>query len=124
LVFCAETGWKSLLERFEQLLRENKWPGEKIRSMMETRREFLSAKKPKELLHWAQLQVYLALGNCLNAAHALGFASCPLGAFDAKGYARVLALPSNLVPTIVVPIGFPADQPKPKARFSREQILV
>lgn len=123
LVFCAETDWKELLERFEKLLEKNNWPVDQIRTTIEKRRQFLSAKTAEERLHWAQLQIYIALGNALNGAKALGFASCPIGAFDSDGYAHVLQLPSNLVPTIVCPIGFPADKPKPKTRFSREEIL-
>lgn len=124
LVFCAETDWKGLLERFEQLLKKNKWLPGQIQATIEKRRRFLSAKTAEERLHWAQLQVYLALGNALNGSKELGFASCPIGSFDADNYARILQLPSHLVPTIVVPIGFPADSPKPKTRFSREEILL
>ncbi len=123
LVFCAETDWKSLLERFEKLLKKSDWPADQIRTTIEKRKRFFESKTAEERLHWAQLQIYIALGNALNGAKALGFASCPIGSFDANSYVRVLQLPPNLVPTIVVPIGFPADSPKPKTRFSKEEIL-
>jgi nitroreductase len=123
LVFCAETDSNGLLKRFEQLLKKNNWSVDQIQATIEKRRLFLSGKTDSEQLHWAQLQVYLALGNALNGSKELGFASCPIGSFEPEAYSRILQLPSHLVPTIVLPIGFPADSPKPKTRFSREEIV-
>lgn len=35
LVFCAETDWRGLLERFEKLLQKNKWPVDQIQATVE-----------------------------------------------------------------------------------------
>jgi nitroreductase / dihydropteridine reductase len=43
--------------------------------------------------------------------------------FSAEAYSEILDIPSNLVPTILVPIGYPADKQMPKLRFPKEDIL-
>jgi hypothetical protein len=35
----------------------------------------------------------------------------------------LLKLPASLVPTLLVPLGYPADTPRPKIRFSREEVF-
>jgi nitroreductase/dihydropteridine reductase len=39
-------------------------------------------------------------------------------------YSRILGLPANIVPTLLCPIGYPADQPKPKWRYPVEDIVI
>lgn len=34
---------------------------------------------------------------------------------------KILQLPDNLVPSIIVPLGYAADKPMPKSRFSKEE---
>jgi nitroreductase len=73
-------------------------------------------------LAWSQAQTYLALGNALNGAKALGFDSCPMGGFDPKEFSRILAIPP-LVPVMLCPVGYAADRPMPKVRFKKEEIV-
>lgn len=77
----------------------------------------------EQQLAWAQHHVFLAIGNALNGAKSLGFDSCPMGGFDPKEYSRILGLPAHLVPTMLCPIGYAADNPKPKWRFKKEDIF-
>ena len=59
-------------------------------------RGFAKGMTPDQIKVWAQKQVYLAVGNALNGAKALGFDSCPMEGFDPKGYAKALKLPESL----------------------------
>jgi nitroreductase len=44
--------------------------------------------------------------------------------FDAGKVAQILGLPQHIVPTAICPVGYAADSPQPKARLSREDILI
>lgn len=47
----------------------------------------------------------------LLAAFDMGLASCWTGAFDESMVREILSLPRRLVPTAIVPIGWPAETP-------------
>ena len=67
--------------------------------------------------------MYIALGNALNGAKALGFDSCPMEGFNAGEYSKILALPNHLVPSVLCPIGYAADKPSAKIRFGINEIF-
>lgn len=50
------------------------------------------------------------------AATELGLGSCWVGAFDEQGVKDVLNIQKNLKPVAILPIGYPAEKPKPKQR--------
>ena len=112
LVFCANTDVASRIDEYEQMIGVETAP-EYIAMM----RSFASAKSQAELLEWASKQAYIAMGNVLNGAKALGFDSCPMEGFDASSYAEILDIKSPLTPIFVVPIGYGVDTPKPKVRY-------
>jgi nitroreductase len=45
------------------------------------------------------------------AAVDLGLGSCWVGAFDSPAVARILDLRAGLVPSVILPIGYPAEEP-------------
>jgi nitroreductase len=123
LVFCANTDFKGLIARLERLMRQAEVPEDDLKMVMGMAREYFLAGPPEVQLAMAQHHVFLALGNALNGAKALGFDSCPMGGFDPKEYARILRLPPHLVPTMLCPVGYAADEPEPKLRFPVEEIF-
>ena len=59
------------------------------------------------------------------AAVDLGLGSCWVGAFDSPAVARILDLRVGLVPSVIMPIGYPAEEPEKTSRremkdFARE----
>ena len=86
-------------------------------------RDMVPKMSPEQRLAYAQHHVFLALGNALNGAKALGLDSCPMGGFDPKEYARILKIPPALVPTMLCPVGYAADKPMPKFRFPAGEIF-
>ena len=52
-----------------------------------------------------------AVQNLLLAAHALGLGACWVGAFDERPVHRALALPRDVRPVAIVPVGYPAEHP-------------
>jgi nitroreductase/dihydropteridine reductase len=123
LVFCANTDFKGLIERLERLLKQAKMPEDVAKMVSGMARDYFLKIPPEAQVAMAQHHVFLALGNALNGAKSLGLDSCPMGGFDPKEYARILGLPSNLVPTMLCPVGYAADQPMPKLRFPSEEIF-
>jgi nitroreductase len=57
------------------------------------------------------------------AATSLGLASCWVGAFDDEEVLRVLGNPEGLVPVAIIPIGYPAEEPKATPRKKLEDLV-
>jgi len=123
LVFCADPDYEGLIRRLGTLL-QNQGVAEELKNLViGMARNFTGNMPPEQRLAWSQAQTYLALGNALNGAKALGFDSCPMGGFDQKEYIRILKIPPPLIPVILCPVGYAADKPYPKIRFPKEDIM-
>jgi len=123
LVFCADPDYEGLIRRLGTLLQNQGVAGELKNLVIGMARDFTGNMTPEQRLAWSQAQTYLALGNALNGAKALGFDSCPMGGFDQKEYIRILKIPPPLIPVILCPVGYAADKPYPKIRFPKEDIM-
>ena len=70
--------------------------------------------------------VSAATENLLLAAHALGLGAVWTGVYPAMDrtaeVANVLNCPQNIVPVVVVRIGYPDEAPEPKDKFKEENI--
>lgn len=122
LLFCADTELESHWPRLEAAMKKAGLPGEEIRHMEGVARMIIG-RAPEERLNRSQWDVFLAVGNAVNGAKALGIDAALMGGFNGKEYARILALPHNLVPTLLVALGKAADRPLPKVRFSRDDVF-
>jgi len=116
LVFCADTDLESHWTKLEAQAKKIGLPKPEMYQMAQVAKVILG-RTPEERKIRAQWDVFLAVGNAVNGAKALGMDSSPMGGFNAKEYARILELPSNLVPTMLVAVGYAADKPLPKLRF-------
>lgn len=123
LVFCADPDYDSLIKRLAVLLKKSGASEEMQKMVVGMAVQFTRPMSPDQKLAWSQAQTYLALGNALNGAKALGFDSCPMGGFDPKEVSRILKIPSSLVPVMLCPLGYAADKPMPKVRFAKEDII-
>jgi nitroreductase / dihydropteridine reductase len=120
LVFCADTDTDEVIKKADACLKASGFPDDLRAQMM----GMAANLKPNLGLAWAQQQVYLALGNAVNGAKALGLDSCPMTGFDPAQVARILGFPPHLVPTAICPVGYGGDTPGPKVRLSRADILI
>jgi len=73
---------------------------------------------------YAYQNVAAATENLLLAATGLGLAGCWVGAFDEENVAQILGLLPALRPLVLVPLGYPAEKPKPKLRKSLQEVVV
>lgn len=123
-VFCANTQLDLLTDRLEQrLLEEAQMPADKVKIFTGLVRKFIGAFDESQRLAWASKQAYIALSNGMNGAKALGFDSCPIEGFDSKAYHEILQLPENLVPIVIMAVGYANDIPRPKLRFLTEEMF-
>jgi nitroreductase len=77
---------------------------------------------------WNARQVYIALGQLMTAAAALGIDACPMEGISASGYDRVLGLEGSGYATVVAcALGYRSDTDKyattTKARFDRSKVI-
>ena len=78
--------------------------------------------------NWGAKQVYLALGNLMQAAAELKIDTCPMEGFDAEKYNEILGLNNKkLTATVVLPIGYRSEEDEtqhyPKVRKSKEELF-
>jgi nitroreductase len=64
----------------------------------------------------------IALENMVIAAWAMGIGSCWIGGFRESKVKRVLAIPDDWDVIAIIPFGYPAETPKPKAKKPLEEI--
>ena len=124
LIFCADTDIAENIDRLEKTMIENGANKESIQGIMDMMRSFEKGLSAEQKLSWSQRQTFLALGNALNGAKALGFDSCPMEGFNPAEYSKILNLPKNLVPTALCPVGYAKDTAKGKLRFAKKDVFI
>jgi nitroreductase/dihydropteridine reductase len=82
----------------------------------------------RDLQHWADKQVYLALGTLLLGVAAMGIDACPIEGFDNGLLDDALGLrEQGLSSTVVVALGYrsetDANSKLPKSRFAAERVI-
>lgn len=90
--------------------------------------DLLKGPRNQTIEHWAQRQVYIAMGFIMETAAMLGIDSCPMEGLDPKGYDKVLGLESSGFCTVAaVACGYRHPEDKyqniPKVRFDREDVF-
>lgn len=123
IVMCADTNVEPNIAKLEKKLLASGAPKESVAGLVSMMTDFVKGMPPEQKLVWAQKQVYIAMSNAINGAKALGLDSCPMEGFNPTEFAKVLGLPKHLVPTVVVPVGYAADTPRPKLRFDRSDVF-
>lgn len=63
-----------------------------------------------------------AIQNLLLYVHASGYGAVWIGAFDEKQVAQTLKTPEGVRPVALIPIGRPAEHPKPTPRYKLKKI--
>ncbi len=122
LVFCTDTDLESHWAKLEADMKEAGLPEEEITHMAQVAKMIIG-RNPEEKLERSRWDVFLAVGNAVNGAKSLGFDSSLMGGFNAKEFARLLGLPSNLVPTLMVALGYASERPVKKVRFTKEDVF-
>ncbi len=71
---------------------------------------------------YAEQDAAAAIQNILLAAHAMGLSSVWIGAYDDEKVSEILGIPSYARPAAILPIGYPAEDPRPRRRYDLDEI--
>lgn len=123
LVFCADTDAETLVDKMMAGMNRAGVPDHIKEHVSHLSDEMFLSLDLENRKVWATHNVFLALGNAVNGAKALGFDSCPVTDFQPDEFARLLDVPGHLFPVAVCPIGYAAHPANPKARFPVEDIV-
>lgn len=124
LVFCANTDFEGNAAKLVSGMKKAGVPEENVKGMEAFMGNFIKNMTPAYRLSEAQAHAFMAALTAIYAAKSVGVDSCPMQGFNAGGFANVLGLPVTLIPTLIVPLGFPADKPMHKARFAKEDLVI
>jgi len=72
---------------------------------------------------WARVDLAIALDHLCLAATERGLGTCWIGAFDRESMAEFLEVPSNMVVTVCMTVGYPAESPDPQRRKELEELV-
>lgn len=67
--------------------------------------------------------VSASIENMMLLATELGIGSCWVGAFNEKEVSKILDLPKNLRPIVIVSLGYPKEIPEPPPRISKKEAV-
>jgi nitroreductase len=65
----------------------------------------------------------IACTFAMLAISALGLATVWVGAFDDEGVRRAIRAPEGHQPVAILPVGYPAEQPRPTGRRSLDELV-
>lgn len=122
LVFCANRDLPGQIEKIIKGMKVAGVPEEQI-NRYKTATQLVLSGSEESVLCEAQKNVYIAATQAIYAAKSLGIDSCIVQGFEPAAYSEILELPSNLVPTLLVTLGYATDSPRPKVRFPKEEIF-
>ncbi len=71
----------------------------------------------------AEIDVTIALEHIILAAASEGLGTCWIGAFIEEEVRKVLAIPEGVKPVALTPLGWPAQEPKPRPRKELKEIV-
>ncbi len=69
------------------------------------------------------IDVAIALEHIALQATEEGLGTCWVGAFDEAAVKQILDIPPEIRVVELMPLGYPADQPKPKQRLALDEIV-
>lgn len=126
IVFSARTDLSARIEEYMNLVSGG---NAEVRAKLKTYEDMMTSSLSNLSLDsakaWSAKQAYIALGFGMAACAEISLDSCPMEGFDAVEYKKILNLPENLDPVVLLTLGYRSEgeKPRPKIRFPREEII-
>ncbi len=73
--------------------------------------------------NYNDIDVAIVMDHLILAAADQGLGTCWIGAFDPAAAREVLGLPKDVEPIAFTPLGYPADEPRPKRRKPLSELV-
>jgi len=77
----------------------------------------------KDGKNYSDVDVAIVMDHLILAAADLGLGTCWIGAFDPDAAREVLGLPDGAEPVAFTPLGYPADELRPKKRKPLHELV-
>jgi nitroreductase len=77
----------------------------------------------KDGKNYNDVDVAIAMDHLILAAANAGLGTCWIGAFNPQAAREVLGLPEGVEPIAFTPLGYPADEPRPKKRKPLSELV-
>ena len=129
-IFCSRLDFPKRVEDFiAEVKKTRNQTDEDVALYRESLLKGVAVKSPEELRVWAGKQTYLALGFGLAAAAELSIDSGPMEGFKKEEFKRILGLPEQVYPEVLMAIGYrdPTDENQPefrkKVRFTKDELF-
>lgn len=75
-------------------------------------------------VNYAMVDATIAFDHLILQAAELGLGTCWIAAFDPGIARQLLHLPANWMPVAFTPVGYPADEIKPKKRRRLDELVI
>lgn len=124
MVFCTDTNLDALVSELKGLMVTGGISAEVVEYYNDALTGKAKSMPEEKKVAWLKAQTIFAVSNALNGAKSLGLDSCPMEGFNPAAYSKILNLPANLIPIVLVPVGYAADKPSPKLRFPEKKIFI
>jgi nitroreductase len=72
---------------------------------------------------YTDVDVAIVVDHMTLAAAELGLGTCWVASFDRQAAIEILELPAGVEPLLLIPMGYPADPPRPKERKSLSDLV-
>ncbi len=73
--------------------------------------------------NYTDVDVAIVMDHLILAATSLGLGTCWIAAFDPTAAREALGLPDGVEPIVFTPLGYPADQSRPKKRKALSELV-
>jgi nitroreductase len=73
--------------------------------------------------NYGEVDAVIVATHMMLQAQELGLGTVPVGIFDTDGLRREFSLPENLVPSLVLPLGYPAEDAMPAPMHGQRKPL-
>jgi len=77
----------------------------------------------RDARNYVDVDVAIVVDHLILAAADLGLGTCWIGAFDPAAAREVLGLPDDADPIVLIPLGYAADEPRPKLRRPLSELV-
>lgn len=74
--------------------------------------------------NYAVVDATIAMDHLILAAAAVGLGTCWVAAFDEPAAREVFAIPADWDPVVLTPLGYPADEWRPKKRRPLSELVI
>jgi nitroreductase len=127
-IFCLRTDTEKRFQELEKMQNRPKGFLSKVGFVFQHFLPFISLWSMGRFItkdSWARNQAYIALGFALAACAELELDSCPMEGFNTRGFHKILKLPNNIKPTVLMAVGYRAENDVvfTKARFPEKDLF-